>query len=383
MKESKPLKISVVIIIDILVFAVALLTFAYFHHVRLSFAVGADDDGDATYGTVERPTTKPPITTTVTDPVVDPVIVTDKDGKTVTDEDGRTVTEPVIITDTTTADDIVVPVTPTYDTSGDFGQKFGELFSADDTVYSDESTYRSHDIYIKKEYFEGKLKQKKKPSADSASNYQVSYYLYDVYIRNVDNFITGYSSKGVKKFETLAGDAILSITGDNYKNSSFPKYVIRNGNILMDIPKTSSHDICVLYWDGVMETYQPGAYKWDDIMARGPYQVWTFGPELIAAGGQIPTSYNTSVWTFNPRSAIGYVEPGHYIFFVADGRSNNGSAGINLSALSEIFAEHGCVSAYNLDGGASAQSVFLGEWKYHSNKYRSIYDVVSIVEVEK
>ena len=82
-------------------------------------------------------------------------------------------------------------------------------------------------------------------------------------------------------------------------------------------------------------------------------QTWAFGPRLLNAYGQIPAAYNT--WDYirkrHPRTAIGYFEPGHYCFLVADGRQPDYSNGMTLPELPQVFYELGCRAAYNLDGG--------------------------------
>lgn len=372
MKNKKPLSITLVIFLDLLALGAGLLTFAFFHHVRAAYFSGSDVVEETTYGVIHKPDnitkpttakTQPPSTAPGTTPVI-----------TITDESGSVYT-------VTTEPQTTEPVDP-YDRSGDFGDKFGHLFSIDDEVYTDGDTYRSHDVYIKRETVSGKLNQRTSMSSSTFKDYSVTYYFYDIYVRNIENFMTRYSTGGTKDIKTLSEGTILSITGDNYKNSEFPKYVVRNGILLKDPPKATPQDLCVLYWDGVMETYAPGTYEWDDIMKRYPYQAWTFGPTLLDENGNVPSSFNTSVWNFNPRSSVGYVEPGHYVFLVVDGRSNNGSDGVNMETLATLMKERGCKVAYNLDGGASAQTIFNGQYMYHSNKYRNIYDVLCIGEVE-
>ena len=56
----------------------------------------------------------------------------------------------------------------------------------------------------------------------------------------------------------------------------------------------------------------------------------------------------------NPRSAVGYYEPGHYCFVVIDGRQPGYSKGATLMQLAQLFESLGCKEAYNLDGGKSA-----------------------------
>ena len=61
----------------------------------------------------------------------------------------------------------------------------------------------------------------------------------------------------------------------------------------------------------------------------------------------------------NPRTAIGQIGEGHYLFLVSDGRTDN-SQGLTLYQLAELMREYGCQTAYNLDGGGSSTMVFLG-----------------------
>ena len=62
----------------------------------------------------------------------------------------------------------------------------------------------------------------------------------------------------------------------------------------------------------------------------------------------------------NPRTAIGMVEPLHYIMVVSDGRTEE-SVGLSLYELGELMQRLGCDCAYNLDGGGSSTMWFNGE----------------------
>ena len=61
----------------------------------------------------------------------------------------------------------------------------------------------------------------------------------------------------------------------------------------------------------------------------------------------------------NPRTAIGIVDPLHYVFVVSDGRTK-ASEGLSLRELAQIMQELGVKTAYNLDGGGSSTMVFQG-----------------------
>ena len=89
-------------------------------------------------------------------------------------------------------------------------------------------------------------------------------------------------------------------------------------------------------------------------MERGAYQIWTFGPALLNRNGEVLKEFNSGHWGNQPRAVLGYFEPGHYCLVVADGRSNS-SIGVPYPKLAELMKKIGCVQAYNMDGGKTAQ----------------------------
>lgn len=153
-----------------------------------------------------------------------------------------------------------------------------------------------------------------------------------------------------------AGNAIFAVTGDYY-GARNKGVVIRNGDLYRD---SLNGDVCVLYADGVMETYQETEFDIQAATARGVWQAWNFGPALLD-NGQAITKFTSAIKGKNPRSSIGYYEPGHYCFITVDGRQEGYSVGMSLAELSQVYAKLGCRAAYNLDGGATAEMVFQGE----------------------
>jgi exopolysaccharide biosynthesis protein len=190
------------------------------------------------------------------------------------------------------------------------------------------------------------------------------YYVADVWIRNIQEYKTAFAggkfNGGYAMPNVMASkqNAILALSGDCYK--ARPEgIVIRNGTLYRD---TLSGDVCVLYSDGVMESYYESGFDLNDAVARGAYQAWCFGPKLID-NGQVPSSYNTTdkIISHNPRAAIGYFAPGHYCLVYVDGRGSDNSSGLTLDELSQIMIDLGCKDAYNLDGGQSSMMVFQGQ----------------------
>lgn len=85
----------------------------------------------------------------------------------------------------------------------------------------------------------------------------------------------------------------------------------------------------------------------------------------------------------NPRSAIGYYEPGHYCTVLVEGRQAGYSKGMSMVQLSQLFESLGCKAAYNFDGGQSSVMTFMGEvYNQPANGGRSNSDMFYVAELE-
>lgn len=216
------------------------------------------------------------------------------------------------------------------------------------------------------------------------------YYVADVYVSTVYAVHTAFANdmygKNIRDFVSSMArenNAILAISGDSYGESD-NACVIRNGVLYHSNPGTS--DVCVLFRDGVMKTYSAGQFDAETVMQQGAWQAWTFGPALLDGNGGILSAFHSTEYLnkINPRAAIGYVAPGHYVFVVVDGRQEEYSAGVTMNQLAALMQEEGCLTAYNLDGGKSAVMVYDG--KHVSRPIgagRTISDIIYIGEVEQ
>lgn len=196
---------------------------------------------------------------------------------------------------------------------------------------------------------------------------KITYYIADVYVTDISILKTAFADdtfgKNIKKSVydmAKDNDAVFAINGDYYGNSE-QSIVIRNGVKYRDT--SSGTDVLVLFADGVMRTYLPEEFDIDKVLEQGAWQAWNFGPALLDGEGNILDTFNTTSYlnSKNPRSAAGYVEPGHYVFATVDGRDKGYSSGATLSELAAIMANEGCKYAYNLDGGKSAMMYFGGD----------------------
>ena len=258
----------------------------------------------------------------------------------------------------------------------DWQEKFAGHFT--DKVIKTDNSYSSPDVSITITTYKEELE-----------GYPQVWYVADVYVADIENFQTYVENNSYTSFistpaEELAdmSGAIISINGDYCNAQVQYGFFVRNG--IMYQKSQTVCDICVLYYDGTMETYDPKDYSVEDIVAKKPYQVWKFGPRLLDEEGKAMTVFNASdaIATGNPRSAIGYYEPGHYCFVTADGRQGGWSRGLTLEQMSQLFEKLGCKAAYNLDGGASATMTFQGSLYNSQSSPRDLGDILLIKEIE-
>ncbi len=228
--------------------------------------------------------------------------------------------------------------------------KFADKFTDGEVVKTD-NAYKSANISI---------------TIDTVSKDDVTYYVADIYVADMKYFKTAFANEEFKAgigSTAEIGDkhnAILAINGDFCSKNK--GVVVRNGVLYRD--KEYKSDLLVMYNDGSMQTFSPSDFDLEAIKQNGAYQVWTFGPTLLE-NGQPMEEFNSSVQTRNPRTAIGYYEPGHYCFVVVDGRQPGYSKGYEMKELSQLMSSLGCSVAYNLDGGKSSEMVFDGTLYSH------------------
>lgn len=216
---------------------------------------------------------------------------------------------------------------------------------------------------------------------------KITYYISDIYVTNVkylkSAFATGEYGKNLREATLKTAEdnnALMAINGDFYGNSDIG-VVIRNGILYRS--DVYDADICVLFTDGTMKTYTPEAFDAEEVISQGAWQAWIFGPQLLDGKGNILSTFNSTVYLSkeHPRTAIGYVEPGHYVFVVVDGRDIGYSKGVTLSELGQIMVDAGCVTAYNLDGGKSSAMVYgEGYVNQPAEGGRTVSDIIYIGE---
>lgn len=155
--------------------------------------------------------------------------------------------------------------------------------------------------------------------------------------------------------------AILAVNGDYYGANS-QGYVIKNGVLYREsIRRDSENGDLAIYADGSFAVIRETEISAQELLADGVQQLLAFGPVLLEDGA-VTVSDGDEVgkaMASNPRTAIGLVEPLHYVLAVSDGRTSE-SRGLTLVQLAQVMQEAGCTIAYNLDGGGSSTLYFNG-----------------------
>ena len=262
--------------------------------------------------------------------------------------------------------------TPDPASVGDFSEKFAAMFTSGD-VKMEEDSYQSANVCVRvtKEYF---------------TEIPAWIYVADIYISDISCLKTafGKDTYGRGYIEWISDVArrygsVVTLNGDYYGTRD-TGVVIRNGTLYRD--NKTTNDIAILYWDGHMEMFAASDFDAMTEMDRGAYQSWCFGPSLLDGEGNPKESFNCgdNLLKRNPRSAIGYYEPGHYCFVAVDGR-NSESRGLKMDKLASLMSSIGCKAAYNLDGGQTSL-LALGTklWNSPSDGGRSSSDYIMIVD---
>ena len=190
-------------------------------------------------------------------------------------------------------------------------------------------------------------------------------YVADVTLRSAQYLKTAFANDTYGKNVTAttssiaqSNNAILAINGDYYGVQE-SGYVIRNGVVYRSTPKGC--DVLCICADGTMEIVSDSDYTADELVAKGVWQAFTFGPALVE-DSSVTVGVNTEVgkaMASNPRTAIGLIDANHFVFVVSDGRTSE-SEGLSLYELATFMQSLGVKTAYNLDGGGSSTMYFNG-----------------------
>ena len=138
-------------------------------------------------------------------------------------------------------------------------------------------------------------------------------------------------------------DGVSHIENNTEANEGFYILCITSDGELACVPRsTSATDI-------INMGYMDAINIWSPIIEDGT----PFNPLILDL---LHEDYDYIFNQKHPRQVIGVLGNGDYIVISVDGRTA-GEGGVSFEQLIEICQAEGCVSAYNLDGGASTQTV--------------------------
>ncbi|MEX1378137.1 MAG: phosphodiester glycosidase family protein [Eubacteriales bacterium] len=229
--------------------------------------------------------------------------------------------------------------------------------------------YKNHELnlYIQKKYYD---------------EYDTNVYITHIFTNNFSLLKTGNGGASSTDTDTYRAyeisdkyGAIYAQSGDTFLDSRNIDrgIVIRDCKIIRD---ELTYDIMAVFDDGSIKVY----HKDDSITAQqlldmGAHTTFAFGPILVEDYKVVPECAYDELAVRNPRSAIGYVEPGHYVMIVCDGRDEKVSRGLSMIQLAQMFEREGCQTAYNLDGGSTSTITFFGNYITRRTAYPGVPEI--------
>lgn len=229
----------------------------------------------------------------------------------------------------------------------DFSSKWPDKFYNDDTVTSDDTTYKSRNVNM---------------TITKDTDGTNVWYIMDIYLRSMESIHGAFANdtfgSGTAWPQDMAKthNAICAINADFCGNRE-TGIIIRDGVLYRDVVKAETFAV---YKDGTMKSFAKREFDSAKELENGVWQTYSFAPVLVK-NSEIQTEFSGYVAGVHPRSGIGYFEPGHFCLILVDGRQDGYSVGVDLPEFAKIFSDLGCTEAFNLDGGRSSMMIYNNE----------------------
>ena len=344
----RQLPVPVLVAIDVVLIGISLVVFALFDHVIPIAQKSATDSEAQVASAIQTPMPADPAAPVGTDDALD-----------------ADVPDAATPAPTATPEPVAAP--------GDFSLKFADKFTTGEVIQTADR-YQSANLNITISRREGML-----------GKYNEVCFIQDIYVRNIDCLRTVLAkdtfgraiTEGVVSMSERA-NAIAAINSDFYSHGS-TGVVIRNGVLYRDSFAADS-EVLIIFRDGTMKTYRSAAeLDVQQAMADGAWQSFSFGPSLLDENGHVFERYKSV--NHDPRTIIGMIEPGHYLFITVDGRQGSYSHGMTYSECAAMCESLGCKVAFNLDGGKTSQMLYFHQLVNQPYKGgRNTSDLVYVAE---
>lgn len=160
-------------------------------------------------------------------------------------------------------------------------------------------------------------------------------------------------------------NAVIALNGDNYTDN--PKKTTFEYRMTTKIRSNSNKLKDILIIDDLGDFHlfvqSQGIKEYPEIMkkeGRKLINAFTFGPALVKDGKllELDEDYGYNPNGREPRTAIGQMGPLSYVMVLIEAKDRSGKTGFSQGKLAEFMYNLGCVQAFNLDGGNSAEMVF-------------------------
>jgi hypothetical protein len=186
--------------------------------------------------------------------------------------------------------------------------------------------------------------------------------------------------------------AVFGINDDQFGhriyNHVMVGIIVRKGKLISNRTRRNGNlswptlDTAAFFSDGTMLTFNSQDYTGEEYLQMGASTVLSFGPWLVKRGVINPLckKYFT---TREPRTAIGMIEPYHFIAITVEGRVKQ-SRGVGMEWLAERMLALHAKEAINLDGGKTTSIIFMGKALKSNNpdgkfvKRRSVTGMITL-----
>ena len=174
-------------------------------------------------------------------------------------------------------------------------------------------------------------------------------------------------STRAKEVSTIArnNNAVIAMNGDNYIDK--PEKTTFEYRMTQKIRSKANRtkDILIIDDQGDFHLFirSEGIKEFPaELKKQGRKLVnaFTFGPALVKDGQllELDSNYGYNPGGREPRAAIGQLGKLSYVMVIVQAKDRNGHSGFSQGKLAEFMYGLGCVQAFNLDGGNSAEMVF-------------------------
>ena len=159
--------------------------------------------------------------------------------------------------------------------------------------------------------------------------------------------------------------AVIALNGDNYTDK--PEKTTFEYRMTNKIRSKANKTKDILIIDDLGDFHlfiqSKGIKEYPEQMkkeGRKMVNAFTFGPALVKDGQllELDDNYGYNPHGREPRAAIGQTGPLSYVLVIVQAKGRDGKTGMSQHKLAEFMYELGCVQAFNLDGGNSAEMVF-------------------------